>query len=227
MMLVPVADARQRRVHHDPARDAARKLRRERVADHVADVVRDEIGLLDLQMIEHAGDVERLVLLRVARVRMRRKPHAAKIRRDDRVILHEHRGERRPHVAGIAEAVQQEDGRTLAADAHVQRRAVGRDLFGAEAIGKRLDVRGGGFAKVAANASVKHSAKGAVGHELPDGCECRRKKPEAILWLAMERSQANLRQEARGRIGAGAQRFPTHSHPRGRVFFSTPQWLVL
>ena len=35
------------------------------------------------------------------------------------------RGERRPHVAGLAVAVQQDDGRTLAADAHVKRRAVG------------------------------------------------------------------------------------------------------
>ena len=48
--LIPVADAWQRRIHHDPAGHAIGKLRRERIAYHVADIVRDKIGLLDLQL---------------------------------------------------------------------------------------------------------------------------------------------------------------------------------
>ena len=44
--LVPRPDAGQRRVDHHPFGDAVGILRGERVADHVADVVGDEIGLL-------------------------------------------------------------------------------------------------------------------------------------------------------------------------------------
>ena len=64
-------------------------LRRQRIAHHVADVVRDQIGLLDLQRIHHAGDVQRLILLGVAGVRMSREPHAAQIRHDHQMAGHQ------------------------------------------------------------------------------------------------------------------------------------------
>ncbi len=102
----PIADARQGRIDDDPARDAGGILRRQRIADHVADVVRDEIGLVDLQTVEHAGNVDRLVLLRVAGVGMRGEPHAAQIRHDHGVVGHQLPRNRRPHVAAIAETVK-------------------------------------------------------------------------------------------------------------------------
>jgi hypothetical protein len=55
--LVPGPDAGKGSIHDDPFRDAIRILRRERVANHVADVVGDEIGLLDGEAVEHAGNV--------------------------------------------------------------------------------------------------------------------------------------------------------------------------
>jgi hypothetical protein len=67
---IPFTDPRQRRVHHHPARDAVRVLRGERIADHVADVVRHESGVGDMQCIHHAGDIRRLVLLGVPAVGM-------------------------------------------------------------------------------------------------------------------------------------------------------------
>jgi hypothetical protein len=46
---------------------------------------------------------------------------------------------RRPHVAGIAETVQHDDGGSLAAHTHMDGRAVGLDVPSAKAAGKRLD----------------------------------------------------------------------------------------
>ena len=137
--LVPIADARQRRIDHHPFGDPRRILRGERIADHVADIVRHQIGVLDFQGIHYAGDIHRLVLLGVPGVRMRREAHAAKVRNDDRVGSRQHCRSRRPHVAGIAEAVQHNDRGTTATDAHMDRRAVGLDLLGPEARRKRLD----------------------------------------------------------------------------------------
>ena len=97
--LVPVADARQRRIDHHPFGDARGILRRQRIAHHVADIVGDEVGLLDLQRIHHAGDVQRLVLLGVAGVGMRRQAHAAQVRHDDGVIL---RSAPRPSAAHMS-----------------------------------------------------------------------------------------------------------------------------
>jgi hypothetical protein len=45
---VPGANSRQRRVDHDPAHNARGKLRSKRIADHIADIVRNECGLFDL-----------------------------------------------------------------------------------------------------------------------------------------------------------------------------------
>ena len=131
--LVPGPDPGQRRVHDHEAGDPPRKLRREGVADHVADVVGDEVGPVDRERIEDARDVPPLGLLVVAALGPGREAHAAQVGCDHGVIWGELGCERRPHVAGLAIAVQQQDRRPLAADAHVEGRAVGRDLLGPEA----------------------------------------------------------------------------------------------
>ena len=53
------------------------------IADHVADVVGDEIGAVDLERIEHAGDVAGLRLLVVAAGGLRGEAHAAQVGHDD------------------------------------------------------------------------------------------------------------------------------------------------
>ena len=141
--LVPGTDAGQRRVDHHPARDAVGILRGERIAYHVADVVRHEIGFPDSEMVHDARDVERLVLFRVAGVGMGREAHAAQVGRDDGVILREHGGGRRPHVARVGEAVQHDDGWAASPDADMQCRAVRRYVFGAKVGREGHDGSGG------------------------------------------------------------------------------------
>ena len=55
----------------------------------------------DLQRVEHARDVVRLLLLVVAAVRLRREPHAAQVGHDDRVVFDERRRER-PHMSPVS-----------------------------------------------------------------------------------------------------------------------------
>ena len=112
----------------DKTRDALGVLRGKRVADHVADVVSDEVGALDLQLVEHARDVGGLRLLVEAARGLRRQPHATQVRHDDGVVAHEVDGHRRPHVAGLAVAVQKNDGGPGSAEAHMNGGAVGRDI---------------------------------------------------------------------------------------------------
>jgi hypothetical protein len=114
------------------------------VADHVADVVGDQLGLLDLQRVHDGGDVLALVLLVVAAFRVGREAHAAQVGDDDGVILGQDLGDRRPHVAGVGEAVQQHHRRAGPADADVQGRAVDGDVAGLEAGGERFDRVGRG-----------------------------------------------------------------------------------
>ena len=108
-------------------------------ADHVADVVGDQVGLARLQRVQDARDVLGLILLVVAAGGLRREAHAAKVGHDHRVIRDKLGGQRRPHVAGLAEAVQQHDCRAIAADPHVKRRAVGGDLLGVKGGRERHD----------------------------------------------------------------------------------------
>ena len=136
-----MANSRQRRIDHDPARDTLGILCGQRVTHHVADVVGDEIGLLDFQMVHYSRDVGRLVYLCVARVGMCRETHAAQVGNDHGVILRQHRGDRSPHIAGIAKAVKHDDGRPMATDAHIQRRAIRGDVRGVERSRKRCDAR--------------------------------------------------------------------------------------
>ena len=58
----------------DPFADAIRILRGERVADHVADIMGDKIGLLDVELVQHGRDVDALRFLVVAGVRDTTKP---------------------------------------------------------------------------------------------------------------------------------------------------------
>ena len=109
--------------------------------------MRHQISLLDFQSIENARDIDGLILFGVARVGMRRKAHAAQIGNDDRMISYQEGGERRPHVAGIPETVQQEDRRTLSTNANVEGRAVGGDLARVNTLRERLDTRRGGCPK--------------------------------------------------------------------------------
>ena len=105
--------------------------------------MRHQVGFLDLQRIHHAGDVERLVLLGIAAIGMRRQAHAAQVRHNHGVILHQLYRGRRPHVAGIGEAVQQHDRGSLSADAHIKLGAVCLNRLGLEASRKRDHARGG------------------------------------------------------------------------------------
>jgi hypothetical protein len=137
--LLPGADARQRRVDQHEAMDAIAMLGGEGVADHVADVVGDQVGLGDLQGVEHARHVLPLRLLVVAAGSgLGRQAKTPQVGHDHGMVLGELDGQRLPHVARLAIAVQQHDGRSLAADPDVDRRAVGGDLLGLEIGGEGL-----------------------------------------------------------------------------------------
>jgi len=51
----------KRCIDHHPARDPDRILSSQRIADHIADVMCDQVCLLDLECIHDAGNVDRLV----------------------------------------------------------------------------------------------------------------------------------------------------------------------
>jgi hypothetical protein len=94
-------------------------LRGEGVANHVTDVVSDECCALDLERIEDARDVAALRFLVVAAGGLGREAHTAQIGNDHRAIAHQIVGQRHPHVAGLAIAVQRHDCRSRATDAHM------------------------------------------------------------------------------------------------------------
>lgn len=52
--------------------------------------------------------------------------HGAQVRHDDGVVLDEHRREGCPHIAGVTETVQQDDGRPFSSDANVKTGSIGR-----------------------------------------------------------------------------------------------------
>ena len=142
--IVPITDSRQRRVDRHPARDPRRVLCRQRVSHHIADVVGDEIGFLNFEGIHYAGDVDGLILFGIPSIRMGRQPHAAQVGHDHGVILYQYGGERRPHVARIAKAMQQHDRRPLSADSYVETGAVGLHHLRVKARGEGLDACQGG-----------------------------------------------------------------------------------
>src|SRR5260370_41340124 len=107
-------------------------LCREGVADHIADVVGDQFDLADFQRVEGACDVFSLRLLVVTTGWMGGQTHAAQVRYDYCVVMCQHGAERRPHVAGLAITMKQDDRRTLAAEANMNCYAVGLDFLCAE-----------------------------------------------------------------------------------------------
>ncbi len=141
--LIPISDSRQRCVDHHPFGNAGRILCHQRIAHHIADVVRYQVGLPDLQRIHHARDIHGLVLLGVACIRMRGEAHTAQVRHHYRMILREHCGCWRPHVARIAKSVQHDDRGPLTADSHMQYRTVGLDFPGMKGRRVRLQCEGG------------------------------------------------------------------------------------
>ena len=100
--------------------------------------------MVDSQRVQHARDVACLGLLVVAAGRARRKAEPAQVGNDDPVVPGQFGRERSPHVARLAVAVQQHDGRPMAADAHMERGAVGGDLLDGEVARKGDDRRSGG-----------------------------------------------------------------------------------
>ena len=70
----------------DEAGDPIRVLRRQRIADHVADIVGDERRPRDAERIEQPGHVLALGLLVVAALGPRGEAHAAQVGDDDAVV---------------------------------------------------------------------------------------------------------------------------------------------
>ena len=68
------------------------------------------------ERVEHAGDVAGLRLLVEAAGGLGRQTQAAQVRHDHGVVAREIDGHRRPHVAGLAVAVQQHDRRSASAE---------------------------------------------------------------------------------------------------------------
>jgi len=68
--LVPRAYSGQRSIDNDPARHPRRKLCSQRIADHIADVMRDESGIRELQRVHHLRDIVGLRFLVVSVLRM-------------------------------------------------------------------------------------------------------------------------------------------------------------
>src|SRR5471032_2561127 len=131
--LVPWRDARHRRIHHHQLVGAFRIARGVGIGDHGTDVVADHVRVLDAQLGQHGADVAGLGFLVVAAGRMRGQAHAAQVGYHDRVVARQFGRHRRPHVAGVAEAVYQHDGRAAAADAHVDGGAVAGHFLRVEA----------------------------------------------------------------------------------------------
>ena len=96
------------------------------------------LALSSSRLSSRCREPDRLLL--VPALWMRRQSHAAKIGDDDGVILDQDLSERLPHVAGVAEAVQQQHGRTRPADANVQRASRHGHLARLEVRRKRLDL---------------------------------------------------------------------------------------
>ncbi len=75
---------------------------------------------------------------------MGREAHAAQVGNHDGVGLGERHGQRLPHVAGFAIAMQHHHARAMPADAHEERRTVGGHHLGLEARRIGLDAGEGG-----------------------------------------------------------------------------------
>ncbi len=70
----------------------------------------DERDVLDADAVQNPDEIASLLDLAVATLRMGRQTHAAQVRDDHGVVLHQRFGEWHPHVTGIAKTMQQDHG---------------------------------------------------------------------------------------------------------------------
>jgi hypothetical protein len=103
--------------------------------------VRDQRRSLDFQPVEHLRDILGLGFLVVTAGRMRRQAHAAQIGHDNGVILAQSGRDWSPHIAGVAEAVQQHHRRSLPAVTDVNRVTGGLDVSDFEILWKSESLR--------------------------------------------------------------------------------------
>jgi hypothetical protein len=96
--------------------------------------VGDEGDFLEPKLIQNRGEVPSLRDLFVTVFGMGRQAHASQVGNDDSVVFNERIGERHPHIAGIAEAMKKQDGRSLAAEANVLSAASHRYLLGTKSL---------------------------------------------------------------------------------------------
>src|SRR5882672_7290297 len=108
--VVPIAYSGQRCIDHHPARDPVRILCSQRIADHIADVMCDQVCLLDLERIHDAGNVDRLILLGVAGTRVIGHTHAAQVGDDHGMVLGQNNCQGSPHITRKTKAMQQHHG---------------------------------------------------------------------------------------------------------------------
>jgi hypothetical protein len=107
--------------------------------------VPDDDRPIEAQVGEHGPDVGHLRALVVAVGGMRGEAHAAQVGHHHGMVPRERRRQGRPHVAGVAESVEQHDHRPMTAGPEMNRRPViRRDLLRADVARKRLDLRGRG-----------------------------------------------------------------------------------
>src|SRR5436853_3917581 len=64
-----------------------RILSSQRIADHIADVMCDQVCLLDLECVHDAGNVDCLALLGVGGIRVVEPTHTAQVGDDDGMVL--------------------------------------------------------------------------------------------------------------------------------------------
>ncbi len=136
--LLPGTDARQQCVDdHEPGH-AFRILRRQRLADHVADVVRHHLHPVDLQIVKDARDVVRLRFLVVPTPWAAPTAHPAKVPN-----ITEEQGASptatAPTCRPTRRSLEKNDRRPETAHTNVKGRAVGGDLLHPKRRGKRFD----------------------------------------------------------------------------------------
>src|SRR5712671_1787087 len=130
--LLPRSDSGQRRVDENETRDSVGILRRKSIADHVADIMRDEVGAVDFQLIKYACHIAGLRLLVKASGGLGGEAHSSQVRHHYGMIARKVGCHGRPHVTRLTITVKQHDGGPGAAGAHIYRSAVGRYIMCAE-----------------------------------------------------------------------------------------------
>ena len=142
--VVPRANARQWGIDQDEFRDTVRVLSCKGVANHIADVMCDEVGFVDLQCIEYDGNIFGLGLLVVPTGWLRGEAHSAKVRNDDCVVMHQPSSECCPHITGLAITMEQNDCWAIAPCTDINLRAIRGDRLDLELLRKWLDTGQGG-----------------------------------------------------------------------------------